>query len=358
MTSDLLCCLTWTAGVPRTTRLNWLITSYKKVLNSFTVLDGWIYELVVWQVSLTTATVWSYQCILSHKSRLHVFVVTSGISAALWEANLCWRCVVHSFVGRLGLGFLLESPVCVHIEADNYQTRSRQQQHKSCIDFLTAGRLQGMVPLPAHPAHSDLFSSLPRGRTTCSITRRETDFFQLQWTEHKPRLTTSSAQTEQREDGWAGTEDKGGRRRHRAHQIKLFFTSHLKERERERNKTKKLHLKLICPVSSSQLRLTFGSSGPLSQFGNFFPPCLVYDLCSRSSQRQPPPLRVQRITALKAQRAVNVMGQGWLFLTSNKTHRPSPQISPPGGGGVRGSRPRRHMEMTACLRIAWACMWL
>lgn len=32
------------------------------------------------------------------------------------------------------------------------------------------------------------------------------------------------------------------------------------------------------------------------------------------------------------------MGHGWLFLTSNKTHRPSPQISRPGGGGVRGSQ--------------------
>lgn len=53
-----------------------------------------------------------------------------------------------------------------------------------------------------------LFSSLLRGRTTCSITRCETDFFQLQWTGHKPRLTTSSAQREQREDGWAGSEDK------------------------------------------------------------------------------------------------------------------------------------------------------
>lgn len=46
--------------------------------------------------------------------------------------------------------------------------------------------------------------------TSCSITRHETDFFQLQWTGHKPRLTTSSAQTEQGEDGWAGTEDKRG----------------------------------------------------------------------------------------------------------------------------------------------------
>lgn len=46
--------------------------------------------------------------------------------------------------------------------------------------------------------------------TSCSITRHETDFFQLQWTGHKPRLTTSSAQTEQGEDGWARTEDKSG----------------------------------------------------------------------------------------------------------------------------------------------------
>lgn len=46
--------------------------------------------------------------------------------------------------------------------------------------------------------------------TSCSITRHETDFFQLQWTGHKPRPTTSSAQTEQGEDGWAGTEDKRG----------------------------------------------------------------------------------------------------------------------------------------------------
>lgn len=65
------------------------------------------------------------------------------------------------------VGSLLESPVCAHIEGDNYQTRSRQQRHKSRIDFLTAGRLQGMVPLPAlpaHPAHPDHFSSLLRGR--------------------------------------------------------------------------------------------------------------------------------------------------------------------------------------------------
>lgn len=46
--------------------------------------------------------------------------------------------------------------------------------------------------------------------TSCSITRHETDFFQLQWTGHKPRLTTSSAQTEQGENGWAGTEEKRG----------------------------------------------------------------------------------------------------------------------------------------------------
>lgn len=44
---------------------------------------------------------------------------------------------------------------------------------------------------------------------------------------------------------------------------------------------------------------------------------------------------------MKARRAVNVMGRDWLFLTSNKTHGPAPQISPPGGGGVRGSCPGR-----------------
>lgn len=46
--------------------------------------------------------------------------------------------------------------------------------------------------------------------TSCSITRHETDFFQLHWTENKPRLTTSSAQTEQGKNGWARTEEKRG----------------------------------------------------------------------------------------------------------------------------------------------------
>lgn len=49
-------------------------------------------------------------------------------------------------------------------EGDNYQTRSRLQWHKSRFDFLTAGRLRGTVPLGAHPAHPDHFSSLLRGR--------------------------------------------------------------------------------------------------------------------------------------------------------------------------------------------------
>lgn len=38
---------------------------------------------------------------------------------------------------------------------DNYQTRSRQQRHKSRFDFLTAGRLRRMVPLSDRPAHPD-----------------------------------------------------------------------------------------------------------------------------------------------------------------------------------------------------------
>lgn len=86
---------------------------------------------------------------------------------------------------------------------------------------------------------------------------------------------------------------------------------------------------------------------------------MIYNLSPRSSRIPPPPLlRAQCVAAMKARRAVNVMGRGWLFLTSNKTHRPSPQISPPGGGGVRGSCPRRHMTAAACQHIAWVCMWL
>ncbi|CAB1453761.1 unnamed protein product [Pleuronectes platessa] len=50
------------------------------------------------------------------------------------------------------------SPSIRHLRStrgDNYQTRSRQQRHKSRFDFLTAGRLQGMVLLPDHPARPD-----------------------------------------------------------------------------------------------------------------------------------------------------------------------------------------------------------
>lgn len=88
----------------------------------------------------------------------------SGISVALWEVNLCWRCVVHSSVGQWSSDLSWKTQSLLILRGDNYQTHSRQQWHKSRFDFLTAGRLQGMVPLPAHPAHPDHFSSLPRGR--------------------------------------------------------------------------------------------------------------------------------------------------------------------------------------------------
>lgn len=67
---------------------------------------------------------------------------------------------------------------------------------------------------------------------SCSITRHETDFFQLQWTGHKPSLTTSSAQTEQREDGWAGTEDKrgAGAAQGTLNKVVIHFNLHLGEK--------------------------------------------------------------------------------------------------------------------------------
>lgn len=95
-----------------------------------------------------------------HKRELHVFADICWFSPNLASWRHCEKLIfVDGVLCTLPwtgwLGSLLESRVCLHIEADNYQTRSRQQRHKSCIDFLTAGRLQGMVPLPAHPAHPD-----------------------------------------------------------------------------------------------------------------------------------------------------------------------------------------------------------
>lgn len=71
------------------------------------------------------------------------------------------------------------------------------------IDFLTVGRLCGaprrghrstqVTPGIVHPER--------KARTSCFITRHDADFFQLQRTGHKTRLTTSSTGRSEREKG-------------------------------------------------------------------------------------------------------------------------------------------------------------
>lgn len=107
------------------------------------------------------------------------------------------------------LGSLLESLGRAHIEGvDNYQTRSDSSDTKAALTSSLLVASEGQ----SHSLHTRLTQNTSHhsweAGTSCFITRHETDFFQLQWTGHKPRLTTSSAQTEQREDGWAGTEDR------------------------------------------------------------------------------------------------------------------------------------------------------
>lgn len=139
----------------------------------------------------------------------------SGTSASLWGVNHCWLCGPAK---SGNLSWKARSLLTVRAGwGGRGQRRGIITKHaadcsgtKAALtsSLLVASKGQSCserTPLTRTTSHHSWGAE-----TSCSITRHETDFFQLQWTGHKPRLTTSSAQTEQDEDGWARTEDKCG----------------------------------------------------------------------------------------------------------------------------------------------------
>lgn len=146
----------------------------------------------------------------------------SGLSASPQGVNRCWRRVVHSPVGRpiRGLSWKARSVLTVRAgwgAGGGGGARGIITKHAADCSGTKAALTSSLLVASEGRSRSAL-TRLTRttshhswgAETSCSITRHETDFFQLQWTGHKPRLTTSSAQTEQGEDGWARTEDKSG----------------------------------------------------------------------------------------------------------------------------------------------------
>lgn len=126
--------------------------------------------------------------------------------------NLCWRhCVVHSRTLVCGVGLRWKGLVLLSLRGRIIT------KHEPTSSYTKAALTSSLLVASRGWSHS-LLALLTQNtshhsweaKTSCSITRHESDFFQLHWTAHKPSLTTSSAQTEQREDGWAGTQHKGG----------------------------------------------------------------------------------------------------------------------------------------------------